>query len=128
MAETEPGRLTWLGIRCAPARAGEVALEMDCRPDMADEGRIHRGFLALLAQSALEAAIEAGKPERPTASGFDLQCNFIGVARPGERLRSVARVIHSGRRTALAECTINGPGGHLIGTATATFQPLEAVH
>lgn len=70
MAEREPGRLTWLGIRSAPARSGEVALEMDCRPDMADDGRIHRGFLALLAQSALEAAIEAGKPESPTASGL----------------------------------------------------------
>ncbi|MDQ6636707.1 MAG: PaaI family thioesterase [Candidatus Dormibacteraeota bacterium] len=126
MAERESRPLAWLGIETVKAGRGEAALEMEGRPDFADGDRIHRGFLAVLAQSALEAAIAADAVPGQAASGFDLQCNFTGVARAGERLRAVARVIHSGRRTALAECTITGPQGRLIGTATATFQPAEA--
>ncbi len=126
MPERESRPLAWLGIQAATAGRSEVALEMDGRADFADGDRIHRGFLAVLAQSALEAAIAAEAVPEQAASGFDLQCNFTGVARAGERLRAVARVIHSGRRTALAECTITGPDGRLIGTATATFQPPEA--
>lgn len=126
MPERESRPLAWLGIETAASGGGEVALEMDCRPDFADGDTIHRGFLAVLAQSALEAAITAEAVPGRAASGFDLQCNFTGMARVGDRLRAVARVIHSGRRTALAECMISGSAGRLIGTATATFQPAEA--
>jgi len=39
----------------------------------------------------------------------------------GEHLRAVARVLHSGRRTGVAECRVEGEDGRLVATATASF-------
>jgi uncharacterized protein (TIGR00369 family) len=43
------------------------------------------------------------------------------VAKVGETLQATATVIHAGRRTVVAECRVEGPGGKLVATATGTF-------
>jgi uncharacterized protein (TIGR00369 family) len=60
-------------------------------------------------------------PEGARQFSFDLKLNFIATGRIGERLRAVARVLHSGRRTGVAECRVEGEDGRLVATATATF-------
>jgi uncharacterized protein (TIGR00369 family) len=52
---------------------------------------------------------------------FDLKLNFINAAKIGENLRATGHVVHAGRRTAVTECRVEGTGGRLVATASATF-------
>jgi uncharacterized protein (TIGR00369 family) len=112
----------WLGIELASAGAGDAVLEMPTRPEMGNRVQVlHGGFIALLADSAMGRALSTVLPEGAGEFSFDLKLNFIATGRIGERLRAVARVLHSGRRTGVAECRVEGEDGRLVATATATF-------
>jgi acyl-CoA thioesterase len=112
----------WLGIETIGTSEGEAILHMPTRREMGDSAQaVHGGFIALLADSAMARAMGTV----PTAGGrhydFDLKLNFIAAGRIGEHLRAVARVLHSGRRTGVAECRVEGEDGRLVATATASF-------
>jgi uncharacterized protein (TIGR00369 family) len=112
----------WLGIELASAGDGDAVLEMPTRPEMGNRVQVlHGGFIALLADSAMGRALSTVLPEGAGEFSFDLKLNFIATGRIGERLRAVARVLHSGRRTGVAECRVEGEDGRLVATATATF-------
>jgi uncharacterized protein (TIGR00369 family) len=113
----------WLGIEAASTSAqGEAVLEMPTREEMGNRsGVLHGGFMALLADSAMGRALASVLPEGEKHYSFDLKLNFISTGRIGERLRAVARVLHSGRRTGFTECRVEGQDGRLVATATATF-------
>src|SRR5207244_3119227 len=61
------------------------------------------------------------KPGVARAMSFDLKLSFISAAKVGEKLQAAGRVVHAGRRTAVTECRVEGPGGRLVATASATF-------
>ena len=112
----------WLGIEVASALDGEAVLELATRPEMANRAQVvHGGFIALLADSAMGRATSTLLPEGERHFSFDLKLSFIAPGRIGERLRAVARVLHRGRRTGVAECRVEGEDGRLVATATATF-------
>jgi uncharacterized protein (TIGR00369 family) len=112
----------WLRIEAASSPRGEAVLEMPTREEMGNRsGVLHGGFTALLADSAMGRAMATVLPEGEKHYSFDLKLNFISTGRIGERLRAVARVLHSGRRTGVAECRVEGEDGRLVATATATF-------
>jgi uncharacterized protein (TIGR00369 family) len=111
-----------MGIEVVEAAPGRAVIEMDAKPEMTNfAGLVHGGFLSMLADSAMGRALHATLPEGERHVTFDLKMNFISAARPEERLRASANVIHSGRRTALVECRVEGPDGGLLATATGTF-------
>jgi uncharacterized protein (TIGR00369 family) len=113
---------SWLGIETVVASSHDITLRMQTRAEMEDEAHIvHSAFVALLADSAMGRALAAANPDAEHQRGFDLKLNFIAPGRIGEVLRAVARVLHSGRRTAVAECRVEGEDGRLIATATASF-------
>jgi uncharacterized protein (TIGR00369 family) len=113
---------TWLGIELASTGAGEAVLELPTRTEMGNRAQVvHGGFIALLSDSAMGRAMSTLLPEGARQFSFDLKLNFIATGRIGERLRAVARVLHSGRRTGVAECRVEGEDGRLVATATATF-------
>jgi uncharacterized protein (TIGR00369 family) len=113
---------TWLGVELVSAGDGEAVLTMPTRAEMANRRDVvHGGFIAFLADSAMGRAMSAALPEDERHYSFDLKLSFIATGRIGERLRAVATVLHSGRRTGVAECRIEGEDGRLVATATATF-------
>jgi len=109
----------WLGIEAASTSAqGEAVLEMPTREEMGNRsGVLHGGFMALLADSAMGRALASVLPEGEKHYSFDLKLNFISTGRIGERLRAVARVLHSGRRTGVTECRVEGQDGRLVAAA-----------
>ena len=112
----------WLGIEVASEGEREAVLVMPTRPEMGNRaGVVHGGFIALLADSAMGRAMGTVLPDGERHYSFDLKINFISAGRIGERLAAVARVLHSGRRTGVAECRVEGEDGRLVATATATF-------
>ncbi len=114
----------WLGIEIVAngEGEGEAVLRLATRPEMANRsGVVHGGFIALLADSAMSRALGTVLPEGERHASFDLKLSFIASARIGEALEAVAKVLHSGRRTGVAECRVAASGDRLVATGTATF-------
>jgi len=112
----------WLGIHEVELGEGMAVLEMKASEDMANHaGFVHGGMISTLADSAMGRALRTVKPRVVRAMSFDLKLNFISPAKVGETLRATGRVIHAGRRTMVAECRVEGPGGRLVATASGTF-------
>ena len=111
-----------MGLEVVEAEGGRAVIEMAGREEMTNfAGLVHGGFISMLADSAMGRALHSALPEGERHVTFDLKMNFINGARPGERLRATAGVVHAGRRTALVECRVEGPGRELVATATGTF-------
>ena len=112
----------WLGAELVSAADGEAVVTMPTRAEMANRREVvHGGFIAFLADSAMGAAMSSSLPDGERHYSFDLKMSFIATGRIGERLTAVAKVLHSGHRTGVAECRVEGEDGRLVATATATF-------
>jgi len=112
----------WLGLRLVETGAGTAVVEMATTEDMANHsGVVHGGMISTLADSAMGRSLRTLSPGVVRAMSFDLKLNFINAAKVGETLRATGHVIHAGRRTAVAECRVDGSDGRLVATASATF-------
>lgn len=113
---------SWLGITLVGLGEGTALVEMTPTEDMANHaGFVHGGMISALADSAMGRSLRTIRPGVARAMSFDLKLNFISPAQVGEVLRATGRVVHAGRRTAVAECTVEAPGGRLVATASGTF-------
>ena len=111
------GAWAWLGITEAELGEGLAILEMTPTPDMANHaGFVHGGMISALADSAMGRSLRTVTPGVARAMSFDLKLSFITPARVGEKLLATGRVVHAGRRTMVAECRIEAPGGRLVAT------------
>ena len=112
----------WLGLRLVETGEGIAVVEMTSTEDMANHsGFVHGGMISTLADSAMGRSVRTLKPGVTRAMSFDLKLNFINAAKVGETLRASGHVIHAGRRTVVAECSVAGQNGRLVATASATF-------
>jgi uncharacterized protein (TIGR00369 family) len=112
----------WLGIEEVDVGEGSATVQMTPTEDMANHaGFVHGGMISTLADSAMGRSLRTLVPGVARAMSFDLKLNFISAAKVGETLRAVGHVVHAGRRTAVAECRVETPGGRLVATASATF-------
>ena len=112
----------WLAIVAVELGEGLAVLEMTPTEHMANHaGFVHGGMISALADSAMGRCLRTLKPGVVRAMSFDLKLSFIAAARVGEALRATGRVVHAGRRTMVAECRVEGPGGRLVATASGTF-------
>jgi uncharacterized protein (TIGR00369 family) len=112
----------WLGISVVELGEGSATVEMTPSEDMANHaGFVHGGMISALADSAMGRSLRTIKPGVARAMSFDLKLSFISAAKVGENLRATGRVVHAGRRTVVAECRVETPGGRLVATASGTF-------
>ena len=113
---------TWLGIHEVSTEDGAAVVEMMAKEEMANTmGYVHGGMISALADSAMGRALRTIEPAVARSMSFDLKLNFISAAKVGETLRATGRVVHAGRRTAVTECRVEGPGQRLVATASGTF-------
>ena len=112
----------WLGLQLVESADGSAVVEMKPTPEMANSmGFVHGGMISALADSSMGRALRTIEPGVVRSMSFDLKLSFISAAKVGETLRATGRVVHAGRRTAVTESRIEGPGGRLVATASATF-------
>jgi uncharacterized protein (TIGR00369 family) len=112
----------WLGLSVIALGEGTAVVEMTPTSDMANHsGFVHGGMISALADSAMGRSLRTIKPGVARAMSFDLKLSFISPAEVGESLRATGRVVHAGRRTAVAECTVEAPEGRLVARASGTF-------
>jgi len=121
--ESAPSRAwEWVGLRLVETGEGTAVVEMTSTENMANHsGFVHGGMISTLADSAMGRSVRTLKPGVTRAMSFDLKLNFINAAKVGETLRASGHVIHAGRRTVVAECSVAGQNGRLVATASATF-------
>jgi uncharacterized protein (TIGR00369 family) len=113
---------TWLGIREVDLDDGKAVVEMTPTEDMANTaGFVHGGMISALADSAMGRSLRTIRPGVVRSMSFDLKLSFISAAKVGETLRATGQVVHAGRRTAVTECRVEGPGHKLVATASGTF-------
>ena len=113
---------TWLGIREVDLSDGKAVVEMTPTEDMANTaGFVHGGMISALADSAMGRSLRTIRPGVVRSMSFDLKLSFISAAKVGETLRATGQVVHAGRRTAVTECRVEGPGRKLVATASGTF-------
>ena len=113
---------SWLGITDVSQQDGMAVIDMTPTPDMANSmGFVHGGMISTLADSAMGRSLRTIKPGVTKSMSFDQKLSFISAAKVGEKLRATGRVVHAGRRTAVTECRVEGPGGRLVATASGTF-------
>ena len=113
---------SWLGISDVASEDGVALVEMTPTADMANSaGFVHGGMISALADSAMGRALRNIRPGVVRSMSFDLKLSFISAAKVGETLHATARVVRAGRRTAVTECRVEGPGQKLVATASGTF-------
>jgi 1,4-dihydroxy-2-naphthoyl-CoA hydrolase len=89
-------KLEWETVRAGFARVGYTVEQLH----MAPNGYMHAGSVITLADSACGFACTASLPEGATSfTTIELKANFLGTAKPGERVTCEARLVHGGRTT-----------------------------
>lgn len=84
-------------------------------------GSVHGGYASTICDSALGCAVHSTLPAGVGYTTLDLQVRFIRpITSETGRVRCEARVINAGNRIAIAEATLYGPEGKVLGHATTS--------
>ncbi|AKJ30931.1 PaaI family thioesterase [Caldimonas brevitalea] len=111
----------WAGTRLGHYAAGEVEIEIDVRPEMAQHhGFVHGALVGYLADTACAWAAASTVGDVVTS---EYKLNFLAPAR-GEHLRAVGQVIKSGSRQVVVRADVycrQAGSEKIVATALATI-------
>jgi uncharacterized protein (TIGR00369 family) len=96
------GHLT--GLRLTEVGEGTASFALPCTPWLCPPlPRVQGGFIAMLADSALQCAIQTTVPAGAAFATLDLKVNLLRPVEPdGRELTATGRVLHTGRTIAIA--------------------------
>lgn len=114
------GRL--LGMRPRTIDEGTVTFALTPMPDFANPlGTVHGGICATLLDSVTGCAVHTTLPAGVGYTTLELKVNYVRTVQVTDgELIGTGRVLHSGRRTAIAEGQVHNAEGKLIAHATST--------
>ena len=116
-----------IGIEARAAADGEVTFALPatrwlCAPP---PGRLQGGTVALLAETALSSAIQTTLPAGTALAPVDLKVNYLRpAAADGRELLAHGKVMHRGRRIAVATSEVLDADGRLVALATGSAMVL----
>jgi acyl-CoA thioesterase len=112
-----------LGIKLEEISDGFARVSLELRPEFLNfVGTVHGGIIMTLADSAFGYALNA--LHFPTVA-CQFNIHLLNPAVPGETLIAECRVVKAGKRTVMAEISVETGDGKLIARATGTGIPLE---
>ncbi len=120
-AQSPLARLT--GLSPVAATPGEAAFVLPatrwlCAPP---PGRVQGGAVAMLADAAITAAVRNAQADAAPFQPVELKLNFLRpLASDGRRARAHGRLIHGGRRTAVAGAEVSDADGRMIAVASGS--------
>ena len=121
------GRLTGLRPLSAEPGAATFALPATrwlCAPP---PGRVQGGAVALLADAAITAAVQAAAPTGAAFVPVELKLNYLRPLRSdGREARARAELVHSGRRIAVARAEVTDADGRAIAVASGSAVSAES--
>ncbi|MBY4208000.1 PaaI family thioesterase [Rhodococcus fascians] len=84
-------------------------------------GSVHGGIVAMLLDSAAGAAVQTTLPSGVGYTSLDLSIKYLRAVRADTGLvTATGTVVHSGRRTALAQAELRDVEGRLLAQATSS--------
>jgi uncharacterized protein (TIGR00369 family) len=84
-------------------------------------GRVQGGAVALLAETALSAAIQTALPAKTALAPIDLKVNYLRpLASDGREATARGTVAHAGRRIAVAHADVHDADGKPVALATGS--------
>jgi uncharacterized protein (TIGR00369 family) len=91
--------------------------------------RVQGGFIAMVADAALQAALATTAPAGTATVGLDLKVNYLRPVSPdGSELVARGKVMHRGRKIAIATSEVTGAEGKRVAVATGSAMYLEGRH
>lgn len=122
-----PPALTLLGMRMAEAEHGRVVMTLTPTAHHNNPmGTTHGGILATLLDSVMGCAVHSTLPVGRVYTTLEIKVNYLRAAGPASgELRGEGKVVHAGRRSAVAEGRITDTAGKLVATASTTCIILE---
>ncbi len=117
---------TLLGFREWTDQNGSVVVELPVAPHITNHaGAIQGGFIATLVDTVAGRAVIGSLTGRKLVVTSDMNIRYIRGVREGFA-RGTARVVHSGRRSAVIDITVTEePSGKLATVATANFAIMD---
>jgi uncharacterized protein (TIGR00369 family) len=114
------GHLT--GLRLTDVGEGTVSFALPCTHWLCPPlPRVQGGFTAMLADSALQCAIQTTVPAGAAFATLDLKVNFLRPVEPdGRDLVATGRVLHAGRTIAIAASEVTNADGKPVALATGS--------
>jgi uncharacterized protein (TIGR00369 family) len=115
--------LTGMAAMGVGAAAGAATLTLPTSPWLTapPPGRVQGGVIALLADASLSAAAQSAVPAQLLYTSVDLKVNYLRpLNADGREARAPARLVHAGRRTAVALGEVLDADGRLIAAATGS--------
>lgn len=123
-----PGYTSAIGTEVEFAKAGEVHMALDRRPDLLQfSGFFHGGVISGLADHAAGGAVTTALPAGKIAVTIDLHLNFLAPAK-GERIVAKAKAIQTGSTvcTAAVEVfSLAASEATLCAVATVTLRVVD---
>jgi uncharacterized protein (TIGR00369 family) len=111
------------GIAVRAAAEGEATFSLPATEWLTapPRGRLQGGVVALLAETALSTAIQTTLPAGTALAPIDLKINFLRpAASDGRELSAHGRVVHRGRRLAIANADVRDADGRPVALATGS--------
>jgi uncharacterized protein (TIGR00369 family) len=113
-------------IRLVEAQPGRAIFALPASPWLRNEwGNVFGGILTLLAKSAAAAAVQSTATHGTSFTALDVKINFLrGVPADGRELLANGRVLHRGKRLAIATAEVmQGDDRVAILTGTTALTP-----
>jgi uncharacterized protein (TIGR00369 family) len=110
------------GIHPTDAGEGEATFVLPATEWLTSPLRtVQGGVTAMLADTAMQVAIQTITPAGTAIAGLDLKVNYLRPVMPdGRDLTAHAKVIHAGRRIAIAQARIENADGKPVALATGS--------
>jgi uncharacterized protein (TIGR00369 family) len=111
-----------IGIRPTEAGDGEATFVLPATEWLTSPLRtVQGGVTAMLADTAMQVAIQTITPAGTAIAGLDLKVNYLRPVWPdGRDLTARAKVTHSGRKLAIAQARIENADGKPVALATGS--------
>ena len=116
-----PAFTAWLNGSIIAVKRGEVELEFETRPEMANPtGLLHGGMQSAILDDTI-GITSATLGYEGFLISIDTHVDYLGKVKVGEKIRSVGRVVREGRSIAHITAEIYDSKGDLVSTADSNL-------
>ena len=117
-----PPVIALLGIVLAEVDEGRVVMRLMPGEHLYNPlGTVHGGVLATLLDSVMGCAVQTTLPRGRGYTTLEIKVNYLrAVTEAVGELTAEGRVVHAGRRSAVAEARVSDARGRLCATASTT--------
>lgn len=111
----------WLNGRLVEIDRGEIEVEYDVRPEMANPARLlHGGVQCSMIDDAM-GMICATLGHKGFLVSIDMHVNFLGKVRVGEEVRAKGKVVREGRRIVNISVDLINEKGKIVSNGSSNF-------